>query len=55
MLFKAVERVWVLKTMVDCGHIKVVFRAISLSLKLSLKSQNFLSEDMSDWDEYNWL
>ena len=57
MLFKAVEmeRVWVLKTVVDCGHIKVVFRAISSSLILSLKSQNLLSEDMSDWDGYDWL
>ena len=40
---------------VDCGHIKVVFRAISSSLILSLKSQNLLSEDNSDWDGYNWL
>ena len=42
MLFKAVERerVWVLKTVVDYGHIKVVFRASSSSLRLSLKSQN---------------
>ena len=57
MLFKVVERerVWVLKTVVDYGHIKVVFRTISSSLKLSLKSQNLLSEDMSDWDGYNWL
>ena len=58
MLFKAVERerVWVLKTVVDCGHIKVLLiRAISSSLILSLKSQNLLSESMSDWDGYNWL
>ena len=58
MLFKAVERerVWVLKTVVDCGHIKVVLiRAISSSLILSLKSPNLLSEGMSDWDGYNWL
>ena len=57
MLFKAVERerVWVLRTLVDYGHTKVVFRAISSSLRFSLKSQNLLSEDMSDWDEYNWL
>ena len=56
MLFKAVERerVWVLKTVVDCGHI-ILFRAISSSLILSLKSQNLLCEDMSDWDGYNWL
>ena len=57
MLFKAVERerVWDLRTLVDYGHIKVVFPAISSSLRLSLKSQNLLSEDMSDWDGYNWL
>ena len=57
MLVKAVERerVWVLKTVADYAHIKVVFRTISSSLKLSLKSQNLLSEDMSDWDGYNWL
>ena len=46
------ERVWVLKTVVDYGHIYVVFRAIPSRLKLSLKSQNLLSEDMSDWDGY---
>ena len=57
MLFKAVERerVWDLRTLVDYRHIKVVFPAISSSLRLSLKSQNLLSEDMSDWDGYNWL
>ena len=57
MLFKAVERerVWDLRTLVDYGHIKVVFPAISSSLRLSLKSQNLRSEDMSDWDGYNWL
>ena len=38
--------------MVDCGHIKVVFRAISSKFE-SLKSQNLLCEDMSDWDGYN--
>ena len=43
---------WVLKTVVDYGHIYVVFRAIPSRLKLSLKSQNLLSEDMSDWDGY---
>ena len=44
----------VLKTEVDYGHIlKVVFRAISLSFCNRLWSRR--SEDMSDWDEYDWL